>query len=104
MLFTVIVTVIQSITVPYDKLKKISQVSSPGKPKGIDPKRLMKAKYLSVSRDSNKYIVSGGSEPHVVKPGEKYSCDCMDYIDGTQYCKHILAVMIENEEINPNVY
>lgn len=77
--------------------RKISVVQ---RPTGIDPKRVMRAKQLSVSRHGNDYLVSGGFEPHLVKPGKEYTCDCKDFEAGTHFCKHILAVMIENGEID----
>lgn len=89
------------VDIPYNEISSVIP-SGPQKviPKGIDPKRLYKARTLKVARSSSGYAVSGGAADHIViRDNSKYVCDCQDYKDGTQYCKHVLAVMIDNKEI-----
>jgi helicase len=58
-----------------------------------DPYRMRRAMELLVSTDeTGDYIVTGGLEPHRVRPEESsWYCDCGDFAKG-HVCKHIMAV------------
>jgi hypothetical protein len=60
-----------------------------------EPQRLGRAAQLRVRPEGERFVVSGGSAPHVVTPrgGQRFGCDCRDFaVRGGAICKHVLAV------------
>ncbi len=70
-----------------------------GWPSDVDPYRLRRAMDLDVSRTTDGWKVTGGTDPHRVACGEDGSlfCDCVDFTAGHR-CKHLLAVSLSKED------
>jgi helicase len=64
---------------------------------GTDPYRLRRSLELEVRRVGERFIVTGGLEPHRVADRGGLSCDCLDHSNG-HVCKHILAVRLHRED------
>jgi helicase len=68
----------------------------------LDPYRLRRAVELTVSSSSpNQFIVSGGTEPHIVRiAGGEIICDCLDSRrrSSNSHCKHLLALRIHMKD------
>ena len=64
-------------------------------PAEVDPYRLRRALELKVQRPTSRtFVVSGGLEPHKVRPNNgSLSCDCADAAKGN-LCKHVLAIRL----------
>ena len=60
----------------------------------IDPYRLRRSMELSMKgSDGGKYHITGGREDHVVlRQGNTFICDCLDFEKRHEDCKHILCV------------
>jgi helicase len=70
----------------------IAENTSAQRPRAGDY-RLLRALQLQVHADGERYVVSGGSEPRVVRfAGSGWRCDCPDETAPGGLCKHILAV------------
>lgn len=63
-------------------------------PVQIDPYRLKRAISLKIRADDTAdWLVSGGSDPHVVMQYPSWRCDCVDFAKGN-LCKHILRARL----------
>ena len=64
----------------------------------VDPYRLRRALDLTVRRQADSYLVSGGLEPHRVQSTSvALRCDCQDFEKGHE-CKHVLAVRLSRND------
>jgi len=64
----------------------------------VDPYRLRRALDLTVRRQSDAFLVSGGLEPHRVDSASaRLRCDCADFEKGHE-CKHVLAVRLSQND------
>lgn len=60
----------------------------------IDPYRLRRSLELSLKgSEGGKYHITGGREDHIVlRDGNAFTCDCLDYEKRHEDCKHILCI------------
>lgn len=59
----------------------------------IDPYRLIRSRELALmGQEDDRFYVRGGREDHVIiRSGDGFTCDCMDYQEKGGQCKHILS-------------
>jgi helicase len=80
---------------------KICTHASKSERTDADPYRMRRARDLAVAAaEDGGFIVTGGLEPHRVRPAASgWTCDCPDHAKG-HICKHILAVRRKAQEEN----